>query len=358
MVLQESSSLQAPEADVARKYLANRGVGHDDLGNDILFHPGLEYWENGAPTGRHPSLVVRIRNGAKHIGLQTTFLSDDGGKAAVASPRKTRGKLAGGAVRIGNFANAKIVAVTEGVETGIAVFRGTGLPVLATLSAENMPKLNVDDLNIDGVVVFADRDPSGAGEKAARELRANLLEKGIPCKVILPPKGVVPDDEGVDWADLYKADGRNVFISIDFQNTQNSDVWGEPRALPALRKNPPPLSVAHLPPFLQPYVSDLGMHMQQQFSFVMAPFLCILSSLVARRFAIRVAVHDAFVLYPNLWALLIAPPSYMKSPILARLMALLKKLIAEADELYAREFASVSAEIRKLQARNAMIEKS
>jgi hypothetical protein len=53
------------------------------------------------------------------------------------------------------------------------------------------------------VVVWADRDRSGAGEAAALSLRERLLQRGIPVAVHLPPGPVPTGAKGVDWADVW-----------------------------------------------------------------------------------------------------------------------------------------------------------
>ena len=84
------------------------------------------------------------------------------------------------------------LAVTEGIETALAVRCATGLPVWATSSAGGMARLIVPpDVRL--VIICADNDPPGI--KAARALARRLLSEQRRAK-ILPP-----DTPGTDWAD-------------------------------------------------------------------------------------------------------------------------------------------------------------
>ena len=103
-----------------------------------------------------------------------------------AVPRATNG----GAIRL--YAPDETLAVTEGIETALAVRCATGLPVWATCSAGGMARLIVPpDVRL--VIICADHDP--AGLDAARTLARRLLTEQRRVKML------TPDTPGADWAD-------------------------------------------------------------------------------------------------------------------------------------------------------------
>ena len=96
--------------------------------------------------------VVRNAEGAR-IGVQLTYLSEDSAgrvaKAEVNAPRKSRGVVAGCAVRLGTAAAGGWLALSEGIETGLSVMAAKpDLPVWACLGTAGLRK-----------IVRADGDP-------------------------------------------------------------------------------------------------------------------------------------------------------------------------------------------------------
>ena len=76
-----------------------------------------------------------MRRGAR-VALQLTYLSEDStgkvAKAEVNAPRKSRGSVGGGAVRLGTAAIGGWLALSEGIETGLSVMAAKpDLPVWA-----------------------------------------------------------------------------------------------------------------------------------------------------------------------------------------------------------------------------------
>jgi putative DNA primase/helicase len=95
-----------------------------------------------------------------------------------------------------------MLGVTEGIETALAVHRRTGMPVWAAVSANLLERLEPSP-KTSLVVIWADRDWSGAGEAAAVSLRKRLLRRGISVAVHLPPGPIPAGAKGVDWADVW-----------------------------------------------------------------------------------------------------------------------------------------------------------
>jgi putative DNA primase/helicase len=86
------------------------------------------------------------------------------------------------------------LAVTEGIETGLAVRLSAGVPVWAALSAGNMAAIILPE-TVRLVIICADHDAGGTGQHAAKALARRLLREGRRVKMFLPS---IP---GTDWAD-------------------------------------------------------------------------------------------------------------------------------------------------------------
>lgn len=106
---------------------------------------------------------------------------------APAIPGATRG----GAIRL--YEAMETLAVTEGIETALAVHLATGLPVWAAICSGGMARLIVPS-EVRLVVICADHDP--AGMDAARTLARRLLAEQRRVKIL------TPDTPSADWADL------------------------------------------------------------------------------------------------------------------------------------------------------------
>jgi hypothetical protein len=116
--------------------------------------------------------------------VQRIFL-EDGRKADVPTPKKALGAIGGAGVVLGPIVDAMVVA--EGVETALSAARAFGLPAVATLGAGNMRAL-IAPPRVQRVVIAADRDQRGAGERAARDLCERLAARGVDASIVLPPE--------------------------------------------------------------------------------------------------------------------------------------------------------------------------
>jgi hypothetical protein len=198
-------------AALLRAYLANRGLSEVKLDGEVVrFHPALGYWQRDDRNepelvGRYPAMVALVTgaDGAP-VTVHRTYLTPEGRKAHVSAPKKLMGypgnRLVGGAIRL--FPPGPTLGVAEGSETALAVRLRTGMPVWSALSAGLLARLE-PPAETSLVVVWADRDRSGAGEAAALSLRERLLQRGIPVAVHLPPGPIPARAKGIDWADVW-----------------------------------------------------------------------------------------------------------------------------------------------------------
>jgi phage/plasmid primase-like uncharacterized protein len=174
-VWQQSLDPANRRAAPLRMYLDRRGLSGVKLDAVVVrFHPALGYWQRDDRNemklvGRFPAMVALVTgpDGAP-VTVHRTYLTPDGRMAPVPNPKKLMGypgnSLAGGAIRM--FAPGPELGIAEGIETALAVHLRTGMPVWPAISAGLLAGLE-PPAETALVVVWADRDRSGAGEAAA-----------------------------------------------------------------------------------------------------------------------------------------------------------------------------------------------
>lgn len=185
-------------ADPVDTYLRQRGIALplDDMPAALRYHAHLAYRHEDGQRTYHPALVARVDDASGHaVTLHRTYLTPDGHKADVPTVKKlmspaVSGVTRGGAIRL--YQAGETLAVTEGIETALAVRLATGLPVWASICAGGMARLIIPD-EVCLVVICADHDPVGLG--AAKVLARRLLADQRRVKIL------TPDTPGADWAD-------------------------------------------------------------------------------------------------------------------------------------------------------------
>jgi putative DNA primase/helicase len=205
--------------NAAGKYLLSRGLPSDCWpDNDTLrFSNGLDYWHSSdgakpVKLGVWPALVAHIQKPDGTLaGIHRIYLSQAGNKAEISAingitpPCKKlqavhSGAISGAACRLFQIGSDGRLAVTEGIETALAVHSMTGLPVWACISAGGLKGVVLPD-NVREVFIYADNDPPddkgrNVGKLAALALGERLIKEGRRVKVLLPPVA------GVDWLDV------------------------------------------------------------------------------------------------------------------------------------------------------------
>jgi putative DNA primase/helicase len=183
---------------LAERYLRSRGLPLPQCA-DVLFHPDLTHWESRRG---FPGIVAVVRDQCGNpIGLHRTYLADDGTtKAPVDNPRKMLGATGRGAVRLAELANG-LLGLAEGIETALSVLAACPyLPVWVTLSASNLEQISLPP-DAQRIVILADHDRSGAGQRAAEAAAHRLAVEGRRIWIALPP------NEGDDFNDVLLRDG-------------------------------------------------------------------------------------------------------------------------------------------------------
>ena len=209
-IWRESAPLTDPGAEIGVAYLRARGlealVSAEDLpaGDVLRFHASLPYFESGEGgrrVGEYPCLLAAVTDSAGALAtLHRTWLAADGsGKAPVASPKKLASParvnaLRGAAIRL--FPAAGRLAIAEGVETALAVRALIGLPAWSAVSAHGLETVALPP-GLAELVIGADADPNGVGERAAHRLAQRAQREGVPVV-----KVSIPRLAGDDWLDV------------------------------------------------------------------------------------------------------------------------------------------------------------
>jgi len=225
MVWNESVPLSDRDAEPARLYLARRGISIRPP-ESLRFHPSLAYYD-GKKIGEYPAIIAMVSGAQGNpVTIHRTYLTKDGKKAPVESPKKLMAypkdrKIIGGAIRLVD--PGPVLAVAEGLETAMAVLEGTGLPVWCAVNALMLEHF-VSPPGVGRVLVFADKDrpteqhPKGHGQEAAKQLVQRLWGEGIKASAVVPAGEIPPGQKSLDWLDILHRNGKAGFptlMSID-----------------------------------------------------------------------------------------------------------------------------------------------
>lgn len=192
----------APDGLVA-SYLRGRGLTGIDALHPVLRGAALRHPDT-ADT-RHPCMIARVDGpDGKFAGIHRTYLAPrpDGsvGKLPGVNAKLTLGQLGGGAVRLHEV--APCLGLAEGIETAIAAWNLSGIPVWPCISAGGLESVGLP-FDVEEVIVFADRDgptkhaPEGRGLQAARKLEARLRADAVRCVLRMP---IAPHGDYADVA--------------------------------------------------------------------------------------------------------------------------------------------------------------
>ncbi|MCU0983597.1 MAG: toprim domain-containing protein [Acetobacteraceae bacterium] len=177
----------------AEAYLRSRGLG--TVASDALrFLPAERHTDSGHVG---PVMLAAACDVAGTIrAVHRTWLCEDGtGKANVDPPRKTLGPPAGCAVRLMPAGDA--VAVAEGLETALSAAVLFDIPAWSCLTAGGLEAVQLP-ASIRTVLIAADNDMSGTGQRAADALAQRLLAEGRAVRV------AIPDRPGEDFNDVLR----------------------------------------------------------------------------------------------------------------------------------------------------------
>jgi phage/plasmid primase-like uncharacterized protein len=188
------ASAKDARGSLVARYLASRGITIS-LPLSLRWAPACPH-----PSGiRLPAMVAKVINiDGDLIGLHRTFLQPDGsGKADVEPQKASLGPISGGAVRLAPASERLLIG--EGLETSCAAMQATAQPTWAALSTSGLMSLLLPAIAQD-IIILADHDANGAGERAARLAAARWLAEGRRVRIAIPP------EPGTDFNDVLMGD--------------------------------------------------------------------------------------------------------------------------------------------------------
>jgi hypothetical protein len=171
------------------RYLAGRGI-------TTAPPPSLRYTPTlRRPDGtRGPAMVARIDDiDGELIGLSRTWLLRGQNGDWRRHDRAMIGRASGGAVRLAPAAETLLTG--EGIETCLAPMQSTGIPAWAALSTSGLIALVLPPV-VRHIIILADNDRSGAGERAARAAAARWIAESRRVRIAIPP------EPGTDFNDV------------------------------------------------------------------------------------------------------------------------------------------------------------
>jgi hypothetical protein len=184
---------------IACRYLASRGIVLDQWPQRLRFHqrcprPRDEAGNMVSPLPAMVALVEHVERGS--VAVHCTYLRPDGsGKADIERPKAIFGPVGGGAVRFGEPRTGLWLAAGEGIETTLSVAVACSIPAWAALSAGGIRSLVLPSAATH-VVICADHDASGTGERAAHDAAARWFAEGRRVRVAKPA------DQNCDFNDV------------------------------------------------------------------------------------------------------------------------------------------------------------
>ena len=175
----------------AETYLRKRGITASLLYAPLRYHPRCFYRDQDGSGTAFPALLAAVTDAEGTItGLQRTWLTRNGDKAAVETPRRAMGNLLGNGVRFG--AVHDVLGVGEGIETMLSIASVLPtLPVIAALSASHLAAFHLPPTLRR---LYIARDNDAAGRWAAERLTKRAAECGIDALTLVPTLGDFNDD--------------------------------------------------------------------------------------------------------------------------------------------------------------------
>jgi putative DNA primase/helicase len=174
-------------------YLRSRGLG---LPPEPVLRWAPRCW-NRETRRELPAMLARVDDAnGEFVAVHRTWLTPEGGKAKLKEPKMSLGPVGGGAVRLAPATETLLIG--EGIETTISGMVATGLAGWAALSAPGLKALRLPSI-VRAVVILADHDGNGAGQRAAATAARHWLAEGARVSIYISPR------EGEDANDLLLA---------------------------------------------------------------------------------------------------------------------------------------------------------
>lgn len=197
-----AQSVPLSAGDPCALYLDRRGLGDAwPLPKVLRFHGALPYWHGTDKLGTFPAAIAPVvAPDGRMVALHRTYLTADGRKADVPSPKKLSGRagpVAGACIPLFAQTNG-CIGIAEGIETALAARCASAVPTVAAYCAGAMASWQWPK-DVQRLVIFADADK--IGREAGEVLRSRAREAGLRADL------VAPTDPGADWCDVWAQRG-------------------------------------------------------------------------------------------------------------------------------------------------------
>jgi putative DNA primase/helicase len=274
------------------------------------------------------------------------------------------------------------VIIVEGEKTTDAARKifPKAIVVTSPFGSKSPAKADWSPLRDRSVWVFPDNDE--AGTKYARTVAQLALEAGARGVKVLDLKGAFPDHDLPKGWDVADAGESGITLKSLGGLLDRTDCWDDASAVPlasgdadtngvegcrvlqdepacwdkpeSLTQRLPPVSPFDsglLPPRLISFVDDIRERFQVPRDFVAVVLIVVLSAVIGRRIFVMPKRYDDWTVTPNLWGGLVAPPGFMKTPVIDEGTKPLRKLQKEAFEEYEEEMRQYEREMEAYELR-------
>lgn len=182
------------QGDATDLWLRSRGIALAAVPACLRTGSSVRYYEGDTFT-EHPAMLAMVTDPAgKPVTIHKTYLTKDGTKAAVETPRKLAAVPfpKGGAIRLAPPVDR--LGIAEGIETAISASILFGVPTWAAIAAGFLKDFE-PPAEVTTLTVFGDNDPNHVGQSAAHALAARLASRMVV-------EVRIPDHVGTDWNDV------------------------------------------------------------------------------------------------------------------------------------------------------------
>lgn len=206
------------------------------------------------------------------------------------------------------------------------------------------------------VGIWPDNDEPG--RKAAETLAQRCLEAGAAeVFIIEPPPGKkdgwdAADAEAEGWtpdqaSEWIRKNKRLVVAARELAGVApktTGEEWPEPEPLPDELLPVETFVYDLLPDSLHAWVKDICERVQCPSDFVAVGVMVALAAVIGRKIGMGPQKYTDWIETPNIWGLIIGRPGILKSPALEAALAPLKRLVANALNLYKEAFKEFAKE--------------
>lgn len=280
--------------------------------------------------------------------------------------------------RLPRLLEAKTVFLPEG-EKDVETLEGWGLTASCNPGGSGASHLYarwLDYFRNRHIVILPDND--AAGRKHAAAVAAHLLPVAASLRIVelpgLPAKGDVTDwrhaggtleqflalvsaAPPLDAQGLAAVKDRWGLAEVATERPTRAQVgeeWPTPEPLLETLPTVLPFNLELLPEAFRTLVADVAERMQVPADYPAAVSVLCLAGVVSRRAVVQPKAKDAsWVVVPNLWGGIIAPPGFMKSPVMAAMVQPLLDIQADWRQQYEEDLAEYEREKEEYELRRA-----